>query len=344
MATIKYDYTFSTFYNEDDISYYLLGVFITDGCVYENGRNKKDGKIHYASQISSTDIDWLNDMKNKIGTNLKLQRFTDTYYAIRITRNELAEWLIEHNCNPRKTLTIKMPNVPTQYMPDFLRGCMDGDGSIGTYTDKHGRVSRKCFLISSSLPFLEEIQGYLKTQDIGSTIIEKKQTKPSEVNGKLIIQKNKCYALTTHATNSYKLVKLVYYPGHTLSLKRKNMKAQEIIDFYESGQILDKRKLRPLNVGCKIQWPTNEDLLALIENSNIEQLGKVLGVHPSAIRNRLKTRGLYHMVKKANMKITKEQREQIRIDFQNKKYSRKELAELYNVSKTTIKDIINNKY
>lgn len=335
---IKYNYDFSVFYKEDQLSYYLLGVFMTDGCVYKTGTNR------YACQISSKDMDWLNDIKNKIGNNLQLYKFGENYYGIRIIRNELAQWLIGKGCVPRKTLTIKMPNIPQQYIPDFLRGCIDGDGSIGTYTYEGHGTSRKCYLISASEQLLIEIQNYLKDQNIKSTIIEKKQKEPVIVNGKSIIQKHKCYALTTQAINTYKLLKLIYYPNHILSLNRKNQKAQEIINFYETEEIIDKRKIPIYNKGCKIVWPENEVLLDMISKSNIEQLSKILGVHPTSIRHRLQTRGLYYLVKKANIKILPEQREQIIKDFANGLYSRKELAKIYNVSKTTIIDIINNKY
>ncbi len=117
--TIKYNYNFSVFNNEDDISYYLLGAFITDGCVYINNINKKS--INYAIQLSSCDIDWLNDIKNIIGVNLKLHKFKDNYYGIRIIRNEIAQWFINHGCLPRKTLNVKLPIIPNKYMPDFLR-------------------------------------------------------------------------------------------------------------------------------------------------------------------------------------------------------------------------------
>jgi hypothetical protein len=42
----------------------------------------------------------------------------------------------------------------------------------------------------------------------------------------------------------------------------------------------------------KITWPTNDDLVAMVENSNIYQVSKKLGVSFHAVKKRLKNRGL----------------------------------------------------
>lgn len=41
-----------------------------------------------------------------------------------------------------------------------------------------------------------------------------------------------------------------------------------------------------------IEWPSNEDLVQMIKAANVYQVGKTLGVSDTAIRKRLKTRGL----------------------------------------------------
>lgn len=290
VMSIKYNYNYNIFYNENEISYYLLGVFYTDGCVYKNNKNT------FACQISSCDQDWLNSIKDIIGTNLKLHKFKENYYGIRIIRNEIAQWLISHGCFPRKTLIIDFPNIPEIYIRDFLRGCIDGDGSIGIYKNKTS-IKRVCSLTSSSLIFLNKIQNYLASINIKAGITEKKQSKPNIVDNKPIIQKNKCYSLYVIGKNAYKFLSLIYYDKSQLSLKRKEQLAYNIIDFYEKSPIIDKRKLKKLNINTKINWPNDDKLIEMIKLSNIEQVAKQLGVHGTAIRNRLKTRNKYHLTK-----------------------------------------------
>jgi hypothetical protein len=50
-------------------------------------------------------------------------------------------------------------------------------------------------------------------------------------------------------------------------------------------------------VGCKIEWPSDDELLKRIQKSNCSSVARELGVHDTAIRGRLKRRGLYHLTK-----------------------------------------------
>jgi len=56
-------------------------------------------------------------------------------YRIQIGNIQLYDWLLEIGLTPHKSLTIGPINVPDEYFADFLRGHLDGDGTITTYTD-----------------------------------------------------------------------------------------------------------------------------------------------------------------------------------------------------------------
>lgn len=284
-----YEYNMSFFNNEDNNSYYLLGAFITDGCVYKNGPNT------YACQISSCDIDWLNKIKNLIGTNLKLHQFKANYYGIRITRNEIANWFIVHGCTPQKTYNITLPYIPDIYFKDFVRGCIDGDGSLGEYYSNKN-IKHSCQIISASKNFLEQLQIKLKSFLIHTTITNRGKQN-SEINGKQIIAKTNSYSLNAYGTNCFKLLQFAYYNNHSISLERKKIIANKIIDHYNNKKIMDLRKIPKLNKGCKIQWPCDDDLIKMIRATNCSQVAKELGVHNTAVRSRLKRRGLYPIPK-----------------------------------------------
>lgn len=57
----KYHYNVDAFYNEDDVSFYLLGAFMTDGCVWRcsNGTSLATGLV-------SGDKDWLEAIRDLI--------------------------------------------------------------------------------------------------------------------------------------------------------------------------------------------------------------------------------------------------------------------------------------
>ena len=294
--TIKYDYNYQVFTNEDANSFYLLGAFTTDGCVY------KSGKTSYACQLSSCDKDWLNAIKDVIGTNLKLHQFSDNYYGIRIIRNKIAQWFIDHGCTPRKTLTVKLPDIPDQYMPDFLRGCIDGDGSL-YISQNHNIMARTCCLVSASEEFLIGIKNYLLGKNIVAHIYEKHQTKPSIVNGKLIVQKHPCYVLNVYMYNCYKFVNMLYYPNHELRLERKFSIAKQIIARQKDIAIRTAERetyyLRP--DGSKFIWPPIEALVSMLNDSNAKNLGKALNINPQAIRKRIRKFGMEDKIKRWRM-------------------------------------------
>jgi hypothetical protein len=47
------------------------------------------------------------------------------------------DWLVSIGVTPRKTLTIGKVEVPDDLFRDFLRGHLDGDGSISHYIDRY---------------------------------------------------------------------------------------------------------------------------------------------------------------------------------------------------------------
>lgn len=293
--TIKYDYNLPCFYNEDDVSYYLLGAFITDGCVYSTNKNKN----RYACQLSSKDHEWLESIAKFVGSNLRIHKYKENYFGLRIIRNEIAQWFINHGCFPRKTYTVTLPNIPDKYFSDFMRGCIDGDGSIGTYFSNN-RANRSCKLICANEKFLQEIQTVLNTKNIKSSITNRGKQN-SKLNGKNIIATVNSYSLNFSGINCLKLLEYTYYKNHKISLNRKLYKANEIINYYYGPEVdFNFRKIRKLDIRSKIQWPNNDDLLKMINDSNVEKVAAKLGVHGTAVRSRLIKRNIYDKIIKKN--------------------------------------------
>src|SRR5665213_3239750 len=149
---MKHTYNLDYFYRGDEISYYLLGAYMTDGCVYRGSDGWSFG-VH----LSSKDTDWLEIIRDLVCPTqpIKYQKNGGSYIVIYNT--ELGQWLIEKGCVERKSLTLKFPKVPEKYMPDFLRGCIDGDGRIAVnyntkiYKGKQTTYEEwSCYLCSSS--------------------------------------------------------------------------------------------------------------------------------------------------------------------------------------------------
>src|SRR5574337_297818 len=155
----KYNHNIEIFTKEDDISYYLLGVFISDGCVVI-----KNNKFIKAT-LSSIDYEWVLNIRNIVSPNLPIQNLKtesgNNYFRIEIYSQKICHWLVAHGCIPQKSLFVKFPNVPQKYVRDFIRGCIDGDGSIGIYNYKkyyktklHTYIRKQCYLCSASKNFM----------------------------------------------------------------------------------------------------------------------------------------------------------------------------------------------
>lgn len=58
-----------------------------------------------------------------------------------------------------------------------------------------------------------------------------------------------------------------------------------------------RRTSKNFDFNTKIVWPSDEELLKMVQETNCSEVARKLGVHNTAIRGRLKRRNLYHLVK-----------------------------------------------
>lgn len=176
----------------------------------------------------SKDWDLINIFKNclKLKNKIALKksgysnRANRKYYVIQFGNVRLYNFLTDIGLNPNKSKTIKSLLVPPAYFADFLRGLIDGDGSIGYFT--HPESKRKQFRIritSASAHFLD----WLK----------KKLTMQLDVKGS-IGKVPRAYQLNYYKNDSCKIVKFMYYRNNVPCLKRK----------YDKAKLMDMREWR----------------------------------------------------------------------------------------------------
>lgn len=221
-------YDLQTFYNEDDISYYLLGAFMTDGCIH-TVKN-----YNYKSvSISSNDKDWLELMNKYICKNKPIREHNrrGCYISIYNT-TELADWLISKGCTPRKSLTLKFPEVPKKYSPDFIRGCWDGDGSVGIYRrwrkDREClEVGKQCAMFTGSKDFATSIQMALLSLGIQSSA-KGRVRGHRRIENRIITSTNEQYEVRVNYKDTQKFCELIYYDGNRLAMPRKAKIAERL--------------------------------------------------------------------------------------------------------------------
>jgi len=107
-----------------------------------------------------------------------------------------------------KSKTVKDLDIPNNYFADFLRGCIDGDGSIGAFKhpeSKHPQLRIR--LYSASVPFLQ----WIKKEVLYNT----------KIKTGWIEEKEGINVLAYAKEDSIKLLNFVYYKNVEYYLKRK---------------------------------------------------------------------------------------------------------------------------
>ncbi len=115
---------------DNEIKAYYLGFLISDGCVGSN-----DNSI-VLSQIKEDD-DSLRLISNYIYGFTKIEYYkdykgTDRSY-LTVYSKKWKEDLIKLGCVPNKTFLTKFPDIDEEFHSHFIRGLIDGDGSVLNY-------------------------------------------------------------------------------------------------------------------------------------------------------------------------------------------------------------------
>jgi hypothetical protein len=135
---------------------YAVGLIATDGKLSSDGRH-----ISYTTkdlQLAETYKRALN-ITNKIGRKSRGGELEKKYLVVQFGDVIFYEFLLAIGLTPHKSKTLGIIKVSARYFFDFLRGCIDGDGSIGTNRHPESQhLQLKVRLVSGSYQFLEWIK------------------------------------------------------------------------------------------------------------------------------------------------------------------------------------------
>lgn len=141
---------------------YAIGILTTDGNLSPDRRHlnvtSKDKEIilHVKEGLG---------IKNKIGRKSRGGSADKKYFVIQFGDRNFYDFLVNIGLKPAKSKTLEILNVPMKYFSDFLRGCIDGDGSIGCFEHPESQYPQlRIRLCSASRPFLEWMHLSIKNQ------------------------------------------------------------------------------------------------------------------------------------------------------------------------------------
>ena len=196
---------------------YAVGLITADG-------NLSPDRRHMA--FVSKNIELMHAFKNCLGLKNRISSKPSgyckdrKYYVVQFGNVKLYNFLTNIGLMPNKSKNIGPLLIPAAYFADFLRGLIDGDGSIGYFM--HPESSKKQFrirIVSASIHFLEWLRKKL-TISLG--------TKGS------IRCVPRAYQLNYYKKDSHKIANFIYYDKDVVSLKRK----------YENAKLMFTREWR----------------------------------------------------------------------------------------------------
>ncbi len=122
---------------------YWAGFLMADGCVYDTGRVTLALQERDRGHVEA----WLNFLGS---SNKPLQSqpvsASRTHPAVRgqVSSRRIVDDLVRHGVVPRKTLAGVPASDVLVASPDFWRGMIDGDGTVGLARGKYGPVLSLC--------------------------------------------------------------------------------------------------------------------------------------------------------------------------------------------------------
>ena len=192
---------------------YAIGLITTDGCLSKDGRH---------IDFTSKDEDLVEVFKSCLGLTNKTGRKTrggskeKKYFRVQFGDIQFYKFLLQIGLTPAKSKTLGILKIEKEYFPDFLRGCIDGDGSIQIARHPESQhVQLRIRLVSASLPFLNWFHGEI--------------LRNFKIKTGWISLREGCYTLSYAKADSILLLNVMYYNNVQSFLNRKYVIAKPFL-------------------------------------------------------------------------------------------------------------------
>jgi len=217
---------------------YLLGYIFTDGSLTSKG------KYSQAVTISSVDREHLKKLAVLLGAGVLIGTHKQSkkgfsgsqdrfIHDLVFTRPRMVVDLRRLGLTERKSLTLEFPDVPEEYLRDFIRGCWDGDGSI--YVGGKGGRQLVAKIGMGSRKFITGIRDRLMPLSLGKLIIYVRE--PDRKRG----GKNPHYVLVIHGRYAVKFCEWLYADTpDALYLTRKRL----VYEKFMAGRLTSEQETR----------------------------------------------------------------------------------------------------
>lgn len=196
----------------DSNTAYVLGFLSADGNLTKTKRG-----THYFS-LYSKDYVIVKKILDVMGATHSLsKRISETgeVYRFQIGSKIMYEDLVKLGYTPLKSKRMRLPKIPEQFLPDYIRGYFDGDGNVWIgHVNKKRRVPTKVMQVaftSGSKNFLKDL--LIVFHDLGLK------------GGAIYTSKTKHFSrLSLSTIDALKLAEIMYNNAPKLYLERKKLR------------------------------------------------------------------------------------------------------------------------
>lgn len=195
---------------------YFLGLLFADGFIVHDKARKRNPMIGIMLKLSDKDI--LEQFRNILQANGKItydKRGKKECARFSFRNKKMASDLAKYGIIQNKTyLTKHLPKVPNEFLRDFIRGLVDGDGSI--YQETKSKKYR--------IDFCSHYQSICEDfRQLCNTFLDKPNTN-------VIKNYGSAYHIRFNDQSSVKQLATVLYKGNTIALARKYEMAKRIFE------------------------------------------------------------------------------------------------------------------
>lgn len=182
---------------------YFLGLLFTDGSIIKD--NQRQDSIQL--ELIETDKKILELLCNELNAKCQLSykkrddRENGTF-TFSIRSNKISQALSKYNIIPNKTYDVNQVIIPDKFKIDYLRGFIDGDGSI-YYSQNHWYLS----ICSHSKSIIEQVSKEINN-------LFNFQSKKIQVS-------NNVYKYTWNSNQTITILNLLYSQDITCVIERK---------------------------------------------------------------------------------------------------------------------------
>jgi len=199
---------------------YVVGLIATDGNLSKDGRHLS---------VSSQDIELLQTVRRCLALRASITPCAarGPCHHIQWGDRTFYEWLLTIGLMPAKSLRLGPLAVPDGVFRDFLRGCIDGDGSIVTYCDRYNTPKNPTYvydrlfvsLVSASPSFLRWMQlSVLRLRGLSGHLTVRTSAKHHDI-----------WRLRYAKRESASLIRWMYHAADVPALRRKRERAERAI-------------------------------------------------------------------------------------------------------------------